>query len=107
MLLSATQDPFWEKIQKVRNTELSILWRTFVIDATNGFLLNAIPTVVSVATFSVYVLAGNRLTAAKVSGTSAAPPSAKAARRAAPETAQWATTHAGVYAAKLRTGFGK
>lgn len=59
------QDPFWDKIQRVRNTELSILWRTFVIDATNVFLLNAIPTVVSVGTFSIYVLAGNRLTAAK------------------------------------------
>lgn len=59
------QDPFWDKIQRVRNTELSILWRTFVIDATNVFLLNAIPTVVSVGTFSIYVLTGNRLTAAK------------------------------------------
>lgn len=60
------QDPFWDKIQKVRNMELTILWRTFVIDASNGFLLNAIPTVVSVTTFTIYVLAGNRLTAAKV-----------------------------------------
>jgi hypothetical protein len=50
----------------VRNTELKILWRTFIIDSTNVFLLNAIPTVVSVSTFTAYILLGNNLTAAKV-----------------------------------------
>lgn len=64
-MLSA-QDSFWDRIQLVRNTELQILWRTFVIDSTNVFLLNAIPTVVSVSTFTAYILMGNNLTAAKV-----------------------------------------
>lgn len=60
------QDSFWDRIQRVRNKELSILWRTFIIDSTNVFLLNAIPTVVSVSTFTAYILLGNILTAAKV-----------------------------------------
>ena len=60
------QDSFWDRIQRVRNKELSILWRTFIIDSTNIFLLNAIPTVVSVSTFTAYILLGNNLTAAKV-----------------------------------------
>lgn len=64
--LSSLQDSFWDRIQRVRNAELAILWKTFVIDSTNVFLLNAIPTVVSVATFATYILMGNNLTAAKV-----------------------------------------
>ncbi len=60
------QDSFWERIQRVRNAELGILWKTFVIDSTNVFLLNAIPTVVSVTTFLTFILMGNTLTAAKV-----------------------------------------
>jgi hypothetical protein len=63
---AAPQDSFWDRIQRVRNKELSILWRTFIIDSTNVFLLNAIPTVVSVSTFTAYILLGNNLTAAKV-----------------------------------------
>ena len=59
------QDPFWERIQKVRQTELDILWKSFRVATFNSFLLNAIPTFVSVATFTTYVLLGNKLTAAK------------------------------------------
>lgn len=59
------QTPFWERIQKVRNTELDTLWKSFRVQTFNSFLLNAIPTFVSVGTFTVYVLLGNRLTAAK------------------------------------------
>lgn len=50
----------------MRNAELGILWKTFLIDSTNVFLLNAIPTVVSVTTFLTFILMGNTLTAAKV-----------------------------------------
>ena len=57
--------PFWERIQKVRNTELDTLWASFRVQTFNSFLLNAIPTFVSVGTFTVYVLLGNKLTAAK------------------------------------------
>ena len=31
------QEPFWERINKVRNNELGILWKSFIIDATNGW----------------------------------------------------------------------
>lgn len=59
------QNPFWDRIQKVRQTELDILWKSFRVATFNSFLLNAIPTFVSVATFTTYVLLGNKLTAAK------------------------------------------
>ena len=59
------QNPFWDRIQKVRQSELDILWKSFRVATFNSFLLNAIPTFVSVATFTTYVLLGNKLTAAK------------------------------------------
>ena len=59
------QNPFWDRIQTVRERELHTLWRSFLVAAINSFLLNAIPTFVSVTTFTVYVLLGNELTAAK------------------------------------------
>ncbi|KAL3160420.1 hypothetical protein ABBQ32_010743 [Trebouxia sp. C0010 RCD-2024] len=59
------ENPFWDRIQKVRQTELDILWKSFRVATFNSFLLNAIPTFVSVATFTTYVLLGNKLTAAK------------------------------------------
>ena len=59
------QNPFWDRIQKVRQNELDILWKSFRVATFNSFLLNAIPTFVSVATFTTYVLLGNKLTAAK------------------------------------------
>lgn len=55
----------WDRIQGVRNQELSTLWRSFIIQALFGFTLNTIPVLVSVLTFGVYVLLGNKLTAAK------------------------------------------
>lgn len=61
----ALQNPFWDRIQQVRNTELATLWKSFRVQTFNSLLLNAIPTIVSVVTFTVYVLLGNKLTAAK------------------------------------------
>jgi hypothetical protein len=55
----------WDRIQNVRNEELSTLWRAFIIQALFGFTLNTIPVLVSVLTFGVYVLLGNKLTAAE------------------------------------------
>ena len=49
----------------MRNVELATLWKSFRVATFNSFLLNAIPTIVSVVTFTVYVLLGNKLTAAK------------------------------------------
>jgi len=55
----------WDRIQGVRNDELSTLWRSFIIQALFGFTLNTIPVLVSVLTFGVYVLLGNKLTASE------------------------------------------
>ncbi len=55
----------WDRIQAVRNQELSTLWRSFIVQALFGFTLNTIPVLVSVLTFGVYVLLGNKLTAAE------------------------------------------
>ena len=59
------QDSFWDQIQGVRNQELSTLWKGFVVGAMNSFLFNFIPTLVSVLTFTTYVLLGHELTAAQ------------------------------------------
>ena len=55
----------WDRIQDVREQELGTLWRSFIIQALFGFTLNTIPVLVSVLTFGVYVLLGNKLTAAE------------------------------------------
>ena len=55
----------WDRIQGVREQELGTLWRSFIIQALFGFTLNTIPVLVSVLTFGVYVLLGNKLTAAE------------------------------------------
>jgi len=59
------QDSFWDRIQGVRNEELGILWSSALVSSVYAFLLNTIPVIVSVVTFTAYVLMGNRLTAAK------------------------------------------
>ena len=55
----------WDRIQAVRNQELGTLWKSFIIQAFFGFTLNTIPVLVSVLTFGVYVLLGNKLSASK------------------------------------------
>lgn len=55
----------WDRIQAVRNQELGTLWRSAIVQALFGFTLNTIPVLVSVLTFGVYVLLGNKLTAAE------------------------------------------
>lgn len=42
-----------------------MLWQSFMVSAVNSFLLNFLPTFVSVATFFGYVLLGHNLTAAE------------------------------------------
>ena len=32
----SVQEPFWQRINNVRNKELGILWKSFIIDATNA-----------------------------------------------------------------------
>ena len=59
------QDSFWDRIQGVRNQELSILLKSAIVASMYAFLLNTIPVIVAVVTFTVYILLGNNLTAAK------------------------------------------
>ena len=59
------QDSFWDRIQGVRNQELNILLKSAIVSSMYAFLLNTIPVIVAVATFTVYILLGNNLTAAK------------------------------------------
>lgn len=49
----------------MRNQELSILFKSAIVSSMYGFLLNTIPVIVAVVTFTVYILLGNNLTAAK------------------------------------------
>ena len=62
---NGVQVSFWDQIQGIRNTELGVLWKSFLVAAVNSFLLNFLPTFVSVATFFGYVLLGHNLTAAE------------------------------------------
>ena len=64
-MVCGVQWSFWDRIQNVRNKELNTLWKSFIIQIFNSFILNTIPVIVSVATFTAYVLLGNQLTAQK------------------------------------------
>eukprot|EP00898_Chlorokybus_atmophyticus_P000774 jgi/Chlat1/1698/Chrsp127S01927 len=61
----AWEDSFKKKINDVRGSELSWLRKSSYLVAVNYFILGVVPVLVSVATFAVYSLMGNQLTAAK------------------------------------------
>ena len=52
---------FEEKLQILRNAELGKLQHYVVFQAVSGTLWSTVPLLVAVATFTVYVLSGNRL----------------------------------------------
>jgi ATP-binding cassette, subfamily C (CFTR/MRP), member 1 len=56
---------FRERITSVRAQELTVLWQGFKLTALNTLILQAVPTVVTIATFALYVLLGHTLTATK------------------------------------------
>ena len=60
------QGSFLRRIMDARGSELSTLWRSFIVSSLNAMLLNAVPILVSVGTFAAYVLLGHNLSAAKV-----------------------------------------
>ena len=65
------QEPFWQRINNVRNKELGILWKSFIIDATNA-CVSKVPTdlVVSVPYANLVVqhpIAASRIRAAVMS----------------------------------------
>lgn len=55
--------PFRDRIMCVRQKELGVLWKSFVLSAVNTFLLTSIPAIVAVSTFAVYVAMGESLDA--------------------------------------------
>ena len=68
--IEAVKTQGWEsfsrsRITDIRNSELSILWQSFKLSALNTLVLQTVPTLVTTATFSAYVLLGHNLTAAK------------------------------------------
>jgi ATP-binding cassette, subfamily C (CFTR/MRP), member 1 len=56
---------FLERIQALRSQELVVLWEGFKLTALNTLVLQTIPTLVTIATFALYILLGNTLTATK------------------------------------------
>ena len=56
---------FMQRITLIRAHELSILWKSFKLSALNTLVLQTVPTLVTIATFAMYVLLGNTLTANK------------------------------------------
>lgn len=56
---------FLQRITAIRAQELSILWKSFKLSALNTLVLQTVPTLVTIATFAMYVLLGNTLTANK------------------------------------------
>lgn len=56
---------FSERVTELRARELDILWEGFKLSALNTLILQTIPTLVTIATFSLYVILGNTLTATK------------------------------------------
>lgn len=68
--VEAVKTQAWEayfrtRITSVRAKELSILWKSFKLSALNTLILQTVPTLVTIATFSAYVLLGHELTANK------------------------------------------
>jgi ABC-type bacteriocin/lantibiotic exporter with double-glycine peptidase domain len=61
----AWEDFFLGRIGKLRSQELAVLWEGFKLSALNTLILQMIPTLVTIATFALYVLLGNTLTATK------------------------------------------
>ncbi|KAL9964380.1 hypothetical protein ACROYT_G028012 [Oculina patagonica] len=63
--LYAWEEPFLSKIMSIRNDELKYLRNASCFNAVIEFTFTCAPFLVSFATFGVYVLTGNELTASK------------------------------------------
>ncbi|CAH3177882.1 unnamed protein product [Porites lobata] len=63
--LYAWEESFINKITEIRNKELHHLRQSLYLNSAVGFTFICAPFLVSLATFAVYVLMGNELTAAK------------------------------------------
>ncbi|XP_057833257.2 ABC transporter C family member 2 [Cryptomeria japonica] len=61
----AWENSFQEKVQHIRNDELSWFRKAQLLGSFNSFILNSIPVLVTVVAFGVYTLLGGELTPAK------------------------------------------
>ncbi|KAF3782028.1 hypothetical protein EJ110_NYTH35261 [Nymphaea thermarum] len=61
----AWEKSFQDKVQGVRNDELSWFRKSQLLAACNSFILNSIPVVVTVVSFGMYTLLGGELTPSK------------------------------------------
>ncbi|GAX80188.1 hypothetical protein CEUSTIGMA_g7626.t1 [Chlamydomonas eustigma] len=58
---SGWETPFLSRVSQVRSKEIAMLWRVSLLNACILFILNSLPTIIPVATFSAYLLLGNNL----------------------------------------------
>ncbi|GLJ53349.1 hypothetical protein SUGI_1137540 [Cryptomeria japonica] len=61
----AWENSFQQKVQHIRNDELSWFRKAQLLGACNSFILNSIPVLVTIVAFGVYTLLGGELTPAK------------------------------------------
>ena len=61
----AWEESFLEEAGELRESELELIYKSSMLSAFNMTLIFAVPVLVSSISFTVYVLAGNELTAAK------------------------------------------
>ena len=62
----AWEQPFAEKVAEIRAKELAALKARKYLDAVCVYLWATTPVLISILTFTTYILLGNKLTAAKV-----------------------------------------
>ncbi|GAX80189.1 hypothetical protein CEUSTIGMA_g7627.t1 [Chlamydomonas eustigma] len=62
---SAWEGPFLQRILQARKRELAMLDNVNLLQALGLFIMYAVPSIVPVATFSVYLLLGNELSSAE------------------------------------------
>jgi ABC-type multidrug transport system fused ATPase/permease subunit len=60
----AWEDSFLDRIMNVRRSELEWIKKNSLLNGFNAFVIGAVPVLVTVATFAVYISMGNNLTAA-------------------------------------------
>lgn len=56
----AWEESFMERIRRVRQTELGMIWRAFLVASTNTVITLAIPAAASVGAFGTYVLVSHK-----------------------------------------------
>lgn len=60
----AWEDSFLDRLMNIRRSELEWIKKNSLLNGINTFVIGAVPVLVTVATFAVYISMGNTLTAA-------------------------------------------